>query len=137
MRSWVISCAVLLVVSTGVASQPAGSQPAGSAAAPAAEPRHFAVEITTGPGWDLAKAPGEQRLFREHSLHLKKLRDAGHIVLGARYSDKGLLVFAAQTAAEVKALMDQDPSMAAGTFKFEVYDFNVFYSGTLQTRPRR
>lgn len=33
--------------------------------------------------------------------------------------------------------MEQDPSMSAGTFVYEVHDFNVFYSGTVQSRPRR
>ncbi len=116
---------------------PTNSQPAAAASSPTVEARLFAVEITTGPNWDPSKAPTEQSHFRDHSAHLKKLRDAGHIVMGARYSDKGLLVFTATSASEVKALMEQDPSMAAGTFKYGVHDFNVFYSGTLQARPRR
>lgn len=68
---------------------------------------------------------------------MKSLRAAGHIVMGARYSDKGLLVFSASSSSDVKDLMDQDPSMVVGTFKFEVHDFNVFYPGTLDTAPRR
>ncbi|MBN8481230.1 MAG: hypothetical protein J0L88_06510 [Xanthomonadales bacterium] len=97
----------------------------------------FAVEVTTGPGWDKAKPPGEQAFFREHSAHLKRLRDEGRIVVGARYSDKGLLVFRATSADEVRAWMAGDPSMQAGTFASEVHPFNVFYPGQLDAPPRR
>ena len=46
----------------------------------------FAVEISVGPGWDDSISPNEQAYFKEHSMHLAALRNAGHIVTGARYS---------------------------------------------------
>ena len=87
----------------------------------------FAVEIRVGPGWDADKAPAEQRNFSAHSRHLKALRDAGRIVMGARYSEVGLLVVSAESEAAVRTLMDADPSMAAGTFRYDVHTMNVFY----------
>jgi uncharacterized protein YciI len=102
-----------------------------------ASPPLFAVQVRTGARWDPAKPPAEQAFFREHSAHLKRLRDAGHIVVGARYADVGLLVVAAADEAAVRTLMDEDPSMKAETFRFDVHPFNVFYGGTLQPRPRR
>jgi uncharacterized protein YciI len=113
------------------------AQSASPASGVEANQRLFAVEIRTGPSWDPAKSPGEQAFFREHSAHLKRLRDAGHVVMGARYADKGLVVFTAKASSDVKALMEQDPSMAAGTFVYQIHDFNVFYSGTVQSPPRR
>ena len=89
----------------------------------------FAVEINVGPGWDESISPYEQAYFKEHSAHLKELRSAGHIVMGARYSDVGLLVFSAHSVEEISALMDEDPSMQAGTFSYEIYPMNVFYPG--------
>lgn len=89
----------------------------------------FAVEINVGPGWDASISPYEQAYFSEHSAHLKELRSAGHIVMGARYSDVGLLVFAAHSAEEISNLMDKDPAMQAGTFSYEIYPMNVFYPG--------
>lgn len=100
-----------------------------SAAADTAERRLFAVEIKVGPNWDTAIAPHEQAFFSEHSAHLKELRQAGHIVMGARYSDIGLLVFSAESSESVAALMDKDPSMKAGTFVYAVHALNVFYPG--------
>tara|TARA_R110002096_G_scaffold97263_4_gene216699 strand:+ start:12784 stop:13185 length:402 start_codon:yes stop_codon:yes gene_type:complete len=98
-------------------------------AADTAERRLFAVEVKVGPNWDAAIAPHEQAFFSEHSAHLKELRKAGYIVMGARYSDLGLLIFSAETEESVAALMDKDPSMNAGTFVYAVHALNVFYPG--------
>ncbi|MCW5633219.1 MAG: hypothetical protein KIT17_07765 [Rubrivivax sp.] len=110
---------------------PAASRPAGPAL-PA-----FAVEIRTGPGWDANKPPQAQAQFREHSAHLRRLRDEGHLLLGARYGDKGLLVVAAADLAAVHRLLDGDPSMQAGTFVYEAHPMAVFHGGCVQPPPRR
>jgi uncharacterized protein YciI len=131
-------CGAALMAMLLAGAGPLGAQPAAGASSPAeVETRLFAVEIKVGPKWDGTRPPNEQAQFREHSATLKRLRDAGHIVVGARYADKGLLVFTARSAADVRTLMDADPSMAAGTFSYEVHDFNVFYPGTLPARGRR
>lgn len=110
---------------------------AGPAAAQEAAPLPlFAVEIRTGAKWDAAKPPQEQPFFREHSQNLRRLRDAGHLVMGARYGEVGLVVLAAADAAAARAMMDADPSLEAGTFRYELHPFNVFYGGTLAPRPR-
>ncbi|MEM7291628.1 MAG: hypothetical protein AAF412_14870 [Pseudomonadota bacterium] len=89
----------------------------------------FAVQINVGPNWDESISPYEQPFFKEHSAHLNELRSAGHIVMGSRYSDVGLLIFHAKSAEDISALMDEDPSMEAGTFSYEVFPMNVFYPG--------
>jgi uncharacterized protein YciI len=106
-------------------------------APPPAEPELFAVEIKVGPKWDAAKPAHEQALFREHSANLRELREAGSLVLGARYSDKGLLVLRAPSLADARAMMDRDPSIVAGVFGYDIHPLNVFYPGTVQSRPRR
>lgn len=114
----------------------ASAQVAGPPAASADLPL-FAIEIKVGPKWDVSKPPQEQTFFQEHSANLRRMRDAGVLLMGARYSDKGLVVVSAATAAEVRAQMDQDPSVAAGTFMYEVHPFNVFYGGALKSKVRR
>jgi hypothetical protein len=96
----------------------------------------FAVEIKVGSKWDQSKPPQEQQYFREHSANLKRLRDAGNLIMGARYSDKGLVILAAQTEEEAKAMMDVDPSIKGDVFKYELHPFGVFYSGSVNQRPR-
>jgi uncharacterized protein YciI len=126
-RRW----ALLLLFALGLGAQ------AQTPASAVAEPPLFAVQVRKGPAWDEAKPPQAQAQFREHSAHLKRLRDAGSLVMGARYADVGLLVVAAENEAAARALMDGDPSIAAGTFSIDVHPFNVFYGGNLQPRPRR
>jgi uncharacterized protein YciI len=97
----------------------------------------FVAEIRTGPAWDPSRPPQDQPFFRDHSAHLRRLREAGHIRLGARYADKGLIVLAAATADEARAWMQADPSMQHGTFSFELHPFAVFYGGTVSPPRRR
>ncbi len=97
----------------------------------------FAVQVKTGDKWDPSKPPHEQALFREHSANLKRLREAGHLIVGARYSDVGLIILAAESESHARAMMDEDPSFGAGTFRYEVHPFNVFYPGTLKNVPRK
>jgi uncharacterized protein YciI len=96
----------------------------------------FAVEFRTGSSWDTGKPPHEQRFFRDHSANLKRLRDEGRLVLGARYSDKGLVVLAAASESEARSLIDVDPSVQYKVFVYEIHPMNVFYSGCLAPRRR-
>ncbi len=128
-RPWVaIVCTLLVVALVKLAwtQQPAAS-----------ELPLFAAEITVGPSWDASKPTQDQAHFREHSANLKRLRDSGSLVMGARYSDKGLVVLAAENEAAAKSMLDADPSIAAGTFKVTVHPLNVFYPGTLANRPKK
>jgi len=97
----------------------------------------FAVQIRTGDRWDAAKPPQEQLHFRDHSANLKRLREAGNLIMGARYSDVGLIILAAESETQARAMMDEDPSFEAGIFRYEVHHFSVFYPGSLQAAPRK
>ncbi|MBT9457409.1 MAG: hypothetical protein IV097_12385 [Burkholderiaceae bacterium] len=127
--------ALLVALSLGASGLAAAQAPA---SAPLATPalNLYAVEIKTGPGWDNAKAPQEQLHFREHSANLKRLRDAGQLVLGARYADKGLVVLQAASAEEAHAMMRQDPAIQGQIFSYALHDFNVFYGGAVQAKRR-
>lgn len=113
----------------------AQAAPPGPAAAGAALPL-YAIEIKIGAAWDPNKAPQDQAHFREHSAHLKRLRDQGVLVMGARYADKGLVVLRAASESEAHLLMKDDPSMQAGVFTYELHPFRVFYSGTVSVPAR-
>jgi hypothetical protein len=115
----------------GVAAS-AWSQSNGEDVAAKQELKLYAVEVTIGPNWDAAKAPHEQAFFKEHSMNLNELREAGHIAMGARYSDIGLLVFSAESIDQITEFMEKDPSISTGTFKFAVHPMNVFYPGLVQ-----
>jgi uncharacterized protein YciI len=129
--------AACLALSGAVVAQPVTPAAAPEPAAAAANASLlFAVEIKTGPAWDAAKPPQDQAHFREHSANLRRLREQGALLMGARYADKGLVVLRAASESEAHALLKDDPSFQAGVFKYELHEFRVFYSGTLAAPPR-
>lgn len=101
---------------------------------PAQDSLLFAVEITTGQNWNTQKPPQEQLHFAQHSANLKRLRDAGVLVMGARYSDKGFILLKAKDETHARTMMDADPSIEAGIFQYQVHPFYVFYAGTVNKR---
>ncbi|MDM4768093.1 YciI family protein [Pelomonas sp. SE-A7] len=121
----------------GLLALGSGLAMAQAASAPAASVPLFAVEFRTGPGWDKNKPYQEQAEVRAHSANLKKLRDQGSLVMGARYGEVGLVVLAAENEAAAHEMVRQDPSVKAGTFAYQLNEFSVFYGGTLQPAPRR
>lgn len=93
----------------------------------------FLVQFSLGPAWDPAKGPAEQDAFAEHSGNLGRLRGEGRIVLGARYSDKGMIVLRAATEEAARAEIEADPGVVAGIFTFELHALAPFYGGCLDT----
>lgn len=89
----------------------------------------FAIVFRTGPAWDVAKAPGEQAFFAEHSKNLRALREEGRILLGGRFSDQGLVLVQAASQEEAQGFVDRDPSVKNGTFRAEVHRFAPFMTG--------
>lgn len=87
----------------------------------------FAVEITVGENWDTSLPPNEQAYFAEHSANIRKLSEDGSLRMGGRYGDKGLLILRAADQAAAQALLDADPSFAAGTFQYQLHPFRAFH----------
>jgi uncharacterized protein YciI len=104
---------------------------------PGAPPlRTFAVSFRTGPGWDGAKPPNEQKHFGDHSANLRKLRQEGRILLGGRFGDVGLILLRATGDEEARALLAVDPSIAAGVFVADVQPWSTFMAGTVEAGSR-
>src|SRR5688572_4840252 len=96
---------------------------------PAATERLFLVEFTVGEKWVKEKAPHEQAYFAEHSANLKRLRTEGKLLLGGRYSDKGIIIVKLASEEEVRAEIWKDLSVANKTFTASIYPFGPFYDG--------
>jgi hypothetical protein len=111
---------------SGLASAQASNPEAPRAPLPTAL---FAVEFRMGPKWDTSRPPGEQAHFADHSANLKRVREAGSLLLGARYSDKGLVVLAADSESSARAMIDADASVQNQVFVYELHKFSVFYPG--------
>ncbi len=96
----------------------------------------FAVEFKTGKRWDNTKHAHEQAYFADHSASLKRLREQGKLLIGARYGDKGLFIVSAASAEELRALIEADPAVQHATFSYEMHPFNVFYPGCVGSRGK-
>lgn len=100
---------------------------------PAAADKLFSARFTPGPSWDAKKSPNDQAGMRDHSSNLARLRGQGHIVLGARYGDTGLVVFRAATEDAVLKFLEPDTTLRNGVFKIQVDAFRPFYHGSTST----
>jgi len=94
----------------------------------------WALSFTTGPGWQVDRAPGEQTGFAAHSRNLSRLRTEGRILMGGRYGAVGLMLVRAGSEAEVRQLLAADSAVAAGVFKAEINVWRTVYDGSV---PRR
>ena len=93
------------------------------------EKSQFVALYTVGSLWDMEKAPEDQSYFMEHSAFLSKLRKDNTIVMGARYSDTGMIVLEATDLEAAKNLLHEDVALQNELFNVEVHPFNVFYKG--------
>lgn len=95
-------------------------------------PSYFIAIFSAGSSWDKAKEAHQQTGFKEHSENLKRLRTEKKIALGARYSDKGMVVIHASTEADARAMFASDLMVQSKVFTLELYPFKPFYKGCLE-----
>lgn len=89
--------------------------------------KQFIVHIETGEKWDDALPPMGQEQFDEHSANMNQLRKQGTILFGARYSEFGLLVIQTESLQSAIEILEADPGVAAGIFKFRIEPISIFY----------
>lgn len=89
--------------------------------------QQFIVHLETGEKWDHSLQPGEQTMFNEHSANMNRLRKEGTILFGARYDDYGLLILKGESLTSMVEIMETDPGVMAGIFKFRIDPINIFY----------
>jgi uncharacterized protein YciI len=118
--------------SMALAALAGGAASAQDASPSPAPTKLFAVVFRTGPAWDAAKPPGEQRFFKDHSQNIGRLKTEGRLALGGRFSDMGLLLVKASSVEDARSLVDRDPSVAAGVFKADVHPWSTFASGCVE-----
>lgn len=92
----------------------------------------FVVLYTPGAGWDANKPPNEQKHFAVHSKRLAALRKEQRIKVGARYSDKGMLILQAVSLEEAHGIINADSAVIDATFTAEIHPMMVFYKGCVE-----
>ena len=88
----------------------------------------FILHFTTGEAWLPDKSFSEQPHAAEHGRNLRRLRDEGIILIGARYSDKGVLILRGNEA-DLRAEIEKDPMVQAGAFEYELFELALFFDG--------
>ena len=138
MQAWFRRSLLLLALMGGALAQAQEPSPPAAPALPSlpAGLKPFAVEFRTGPAWVADKPPPEQAQFREHSANLRRLREAGLLILGARIAERGFIVLAAADEASARAEIERDPAVQAGVFVFTLHPMAVFYGGGLPAGRR-
>lgn len=92
----------------------------------------FIAIFSLGPAWQNDKPAHEQSYFKEHSENLKRLRSEQKILLGARYSDKGMIILSAADEQEARGWLAHDPMIAHNLFSLELHPFHPFYYGSIE-----
>lgn len=92
----------------------------------------FIVIYTPGSAWDMTKQPQDQAYFSFHSKRLGNFRKEGKILLGARYSNKGMIVMPGENEEEIRKFVFADSAVIGKTFDAEVFPYNVFYDGCVK-----
>lgn len=111
------------------AAQFAAAQDTTAARKPAAL---FVVTFSLGEAWEKDKPAHEQLYFKEHSANLKRLRQEKKLLLGGRYSDKGMILITAENEAAARAEFQNDPMIANKLFNLELHLFSPFYKGCVE-----
>jgi len=99
--------------------------------------KYFIAEYTTGDSWNQEIDFFEQKYAGHHSRFLSSLRREGLIELGARYADKGIIVFTSTDLNSAKKLMESDTAVTQHLFNVEVNELSFFYEGCINTQLRR
>lgn len=95
------------------------------------------VILKTGPYTPRSEAERAE-LFNGHFANIQRLSDRGQLVLAGPLGEnanhyRGIFVFNVPTVAEAEALMATDPTVAAGVFAYEAYEW--YGSAALMETP--
>lgn len=111
-----LAIAVLVVLEVLMSSSQAKAQDTTAA------PQFYLVELHgTRAGWPDNMTKDEERVLGEHFVYLKELTAKGKVLMaGPVWGKFGLIVFKVQSEAELKEIMDKEPSVVQ---KVHTYEF--------------
>ena len=96
--------------------------------------KYFIAEYTTGKKWDKELDFSQQPHAGAHSRFLSSLRNKGVIELGARYEDKGIIVFTSTDLQAATSLIKSDSAVAHQLFDVNVNEISFFYEGCIASQ---
>jgi len=128
---WNLGLVLAALIATAPGPGVAAMQPAAERleaekpAPPMKMKRYFLALLHKGPTWAPGESPEVVALQEGHMANIRRLADAGKLVLAGPFEDagdlRGLFVLDAASMAEARALCDSDPAIAAGRLRAEIF----------------
>src|SRR5436309_2899256 len=90
-----------------------------------------------GPKWTKEVTPATEKLQEGHMANIRQMAAAGKLIAAGPFSDdgnmRGMFIFKAASAEEVRALTDRDPAVQAGRLIVEIHPW--YSAKGLEVRP--
>ena len=86
----------------------------------------FMIIYRPGAGWLTGKPQAEQRL-QEHGKYILQLHVAGKLRFAGPFEDDsgGVAVFEAESEAEARGIVDNDPAVVSKVFEYSLHPFRL------------
>lgn len=110
--------------------------------------QYFLVLLRRGPAWSAEKTPETKKLFEGHMANIEAMAKTGKLLIAGptdqpateRTAVAGIFLFESADRAEIEAMMNRDPAIAAGRLVPEVLTWygpaNITYPGKLVVTSR-
>ncbi len=116
-------CVALCLLS--IAARVVAQAPAESTATHFRMAVYYLVLLHRGPTYTDRPSAEQTKIFRGHMDNIRRLGDAGKLVLAGPFEDDGdlvgVLVFKVDSLAEAKQLVTTDPAIRSGRFTAEIH----------------
>ena len=109
---------------------------------PAAEPKYemtryvFGI-LRKGPNWSSSSTPEAQEIQRGHLANIRKMAEAGKLIVAGPLSEagdlRGIYIFNASSPEEVRPMVNEDPAVKAGRLVVDLYPW--FAAAGLKVNP--
>lgn len=90
---------------------------------------YFLGLLRRGPRWTPGESPAQAKLQEAHLANIRKLMEAGKLVVAGPFEDdgplRGIFVFKAASIAEARTLAETDPAVQAGRLVISIHTWVV------------
>ena len=133
------SATLLLIAAVSNAEQAAAHEEPGVGPGGYEMTTYYVGFLYRGAKWTPEETAETRRLQEAHMANIVKMGAEGKLVVAGPFADKGdlrgLYVFRVASAEEAKALVESDPAVAAGRFRFEIHPW--YAAKNITVTPRK
>jgi uncharacterized protein YciI len=86
---------------------------------------YFVGLLFKGPKWTAEATPEVMEIQKGHMANIRKMAQTGKLIVAGPFTDdmelRGMFIFKAASAEEVKAMVAQDPAVKAGRLRLDLH----------------